>query len=199
MAPLSHTRVASPPFARISERSQQALLGLCVARSPGNRDMSASTTQHASQPHTLSPPPAIRVLSTTTKAPRVVCTPISGQVSSREWPGHLSLSQCSCAGPVHRAQLVSFTLPPSPPYTNPHLRRGIPLPLLDERARTMLHPKEDGEAEASLRACSCPTLLSPPYSPHRRPMLLLDEDEPSASTSGKHILDFICLLFWHRV
>jgi hypothetical protein len=70
---------------------------------------------------------------------------------------------------------ISFTLPPSPPYTNPHLKRGVPLPFFDERGRIMCHHGHDDGHDSCKRGHH--SLLSPPYSPHRRPLALLSVDE----------------------
>ncbi|KAL5490587.1 hypothetical protein ACEPAI_5420 [Sanghuangporus weigelae] len=77
-----------------------------------------------------------------------------------------------------------YSLPPSPPYTNPHLRCAIPLPLLDEIASFKSHQTGlmDSEKSGERRVLSMgmhgpANLLSPPYSTRKRSLLLLTVDE----------------------
>ena len=146
--------------------------------------MSARTQQQPPQPPSprssssvlLSPPRP-------TEAPRVSLAPAC-DLDARVRTGHLSHTcpPYRCNSSRHPQSHVSFTLPPSPPYTNPHFRRGIPLPLLDEKARTMLHREdEDDKHQMPLPLRGHPSLLSPPYSPHRRPLLQLNEEADELS------------------
>ena len=72
----------------------------------------------------------------------------------------------------------SYPPPPSPPYTNPHLKCAIPLPLLDDTLAPKMimdldldsnsTPNRTTENEASAHSFVVqrqPALLSPPYSP----------------------------------
>ncbi|KAL5533406.1 hypothetical protein ACEPAF_5182 [Sanghuangporus sanghuang] len=77
-----------------------------------------------------------------------------------------------------------YSLPPSPPYTNPHLRRAIPLPLLDEIASSgnhqtgLMESEKNGERRVLSMGMHGPAnLLSPPYSTRKRSLSLLTVDE----------------------
>ncbi|KAL5511932.1 hypothetical protein ACEPAH_5150 [Sanghuangporus vaninii] len=77
-----------------------------------------------------------------------------------------------------------YSLPPSPPYTNPHLRRAIPLPFLDEIASSRNHQTGLMDSEKNGERCVLSmgmhgpaNLLSPPYTTRKRSLSLLTVDE----------------------
>ncbi|KAL5528956.1 hypothetical protein ACEPAG_4930 [Sanghuangporus baumii] len=85
-----------------------------------------------------------------------------------------------------------YSLPPSPPYTNPHLRRAIPLPLLDEIASSRNHQtglmgsEKNGERRMLSMGMHGPAnLLSPPYSTRKRSLSLLTVDEKEEEESAR--------------
>ncbi|KAI5119533.1 hypothetical protein M0805_002555 [Coniferiporia weirii] len=90
----------------------------------------------------------------------------------------------SQAGIGHTYPSRPLCLPPSPPYTNPHLKRAIPLPLLDGGELRTFGPVggpmvDFGDTPRKASSCGngAETLLSPPYSPQRRLRTLLSVDE----------------------
>ncbi|EJD06148.1 uncharacterized protein FOMMEDRAFT_132529 [Fomitiporia mediterranea MF3/22] len=87
----------------------------------------------------------------------------------------------SPATPAVSHSLGRICFPPSPPYTNPHLRRAVPLPFFDESfSKNQPASMECGQnalkrmQHESHRSLS---VLSPPYSPRRRTLSLLSVDE----------------------
>lgn len=107
-----------------------------------------------------------------------------------------------CAGRKTR-----FSLPPSPPYTNPHLKRAIPLPLLDEgnqSSRTMqLDPTclveniKDNHFSVVPGSTKSSDIPSPPDSSRIRNLSLpsvdeveeVDQEYCSFDNSGKTLLE----------
>ena len=96
----------------------------------------------------------------------------------------LDAATAPLATPSISHPLRCYSLPPSPPYTNPHLRRAIPLPLLDGIVSSknhqpgLMNSEKDGERRMLSMGIHGPAnLLSPPYSARRRSLSLLTVDE----------------------